>query len=418
MFLVAAMAVSMIGCGNDDSQDNQGSNDNKTPTTESANDGNNGGDVEEEAWAGTITVWSPQEDQDSGWLQAQCDAFNAAHPNWDITFTYGVCGEDKAKELVTQDVENAADVFMMANDHIPELVAAEALAKLGGDYLGYVTTTNSDSIVNSVTYQDAVYGLPYTSNTWFMYYDKSVFTEDDIKSLDTMLEKGKVSFPLGNSWYIQAFYVANGCTLYGDGTDEAAGIDFGGEKAVAVTNYLVDLAANPNFVNDEKGEPSILSNGASAFFSGSWNAEAVREILGDNMGVAALPKATIDGNEVQLKSFMGSKALGVNANTENMQVAMSLAAYLASEEAQLAHYEMRSILPSNVNIAVEDDIATAVTNVMKDTSITQPLIATMSRYWNPAENMGKAIVAGEVTHDNAEQKTEDMNTAMNTDIAE
>ena len=33
----------------------------------------------------------------------------------------------------------------------------------------------------------------------------------------------------------------------------------------------------------------------------------------------------------------------------------------------------------------------------------------------PAENMGKALVAGEITADNAAEKTEDMNTTMNTD---
>lgn len=420
LFLVAAMAVSMIGCGNDDSKDNTGDKDNNnTPNTEATNDGDNAGDNEEEAWAGTITVWSPQEDQDSGWLQAQCDAFNAAHPNWDVTFTYGVCPEGYAKQNVTQDVENAADVFMMANDNIPDLVSANALAELGGDYLGYVTTTNSDSIINSVTYNGSVYGFPFTSNTWFMFYDKSVFSEDDIKSLDTMLEKGKVSFPITNSWYIQAFYVANGCTLFGDGTDESAGIDFEGDKAVAVTNYIIDMVANPNFVVDADGAgmAGLRDGSVNAVFSGSWDTNSVQEALGENMGVAALPKVTIDGNEGQLKSFMGSKAIGVNPNAENMQVAMALAAYLAGEEAQTAHYEMRSVLPSNINIAFDDPVATAVTAVMKDTSIVQPLCSAMSNYWSPAENMGKNIVAGEVTHDNAEQQTADMNTAMNTDAA-
>ena len=32
-----------------------------------------------------------------------------------------------------------------------------------------------------------------------MFYDKSVFSEEDVKNLDTMLEKGVVSFPLTNS---------------------------------------------------------------------------------------------------------------------------------------------------------------------------------------------------------------------------
>lgn len=431
LLMVAAMAAGMVaGCGNNAANANSGNDaannaaaDNAA--TEEAATGTEAasGDAaaEEEAWSGTITVWSPQEDQDTGWLSQQCEAFAAEHPNWDITFEYGVCAEGDAKATVTTDVEGSADVYMLANDNIPDLVAANALAELGGSYLDYVTGTNSESIVASVTYNDAVVAFPFTSNTWFMYYDKSVFSEEDIQSFDTMLEKGKVSFPLNNSWYIQAFYVANGCTLFGDGTDAAAGIDFSGDKAVAVTDYLVDLEANPNFINDKDGSgiAGLRDGSVNAIFSGTWDAEAVKEALGDNMGVAALPKVNIGGTEGQMKSFMGSKAIGVNPNAENMQVAMSLAAYLAGEEAQTAHYEMRNILPTNTNISIPDDeIATAVTKVMTDTSIMQPLVTEMGNYWSPAENMGNAIISGEVTHDNAAERTEEMNTAMNTDLAQ
>ena len=236
-----------------------------------------------------------------------------------------------------------------------------------------------------------------------------------------MLEKGKVSFPLTNSWYIQAFYAANGCTLFGDGTDEAAGIDFGGEKAAAVTDYLVDLVANPNFIVDADGSgmAGLRDGSINVLFSGTWDAQNVKDALGDNMGVAALPTVTINGNEGQMKSFLGSKAIGVNPNAENPQVAMALAAYLAGEEAQQAHYDTRNILPSNTNIAIADDpIATAVTGVMESTSMMQPFVSKMGNIWGPAENMGKALVAGEITHDNAAEKTEDMNTTMNTDVAE
>ena len=430
LLMVAAMMTTMAaGCGNkaannagsdaaaDNSTTSDAAADNST-TSDAAAEETAGteaaaADSEDEPWSGTITVWSPQEDQDTGWLAKECDAFNAAHPNWDITFNYGVCAEGDAKATVTQDVENSADVYMLANDNIPDLVSANALAELGGSYLDYVTTTNSDSITASVTYNDAVVAFPFTSNTWFMYYDKSVFSDDDIKSFDTMLEKGKVSFPLSNSWYIQAFYVANGCTLFGDGTDAAAGVDFSGDKAAAVTEYLVDLCKNPNFINDADGAgiAGLRDGSVNAIFSGTWDAESVKEALGDNMGVAALPTVNIGGTEGQMKSFIGSKAIGVNPNTENMQVSMALAAYLAGEDAQKDH--------SNINISLADDpIATAVTNVMTDTSIMQPLVSEMSNYWSPAENMGKALVAGEITADNAAEKTEDMNTTMNTDIAQ
>lgn len=420
LFLVTAMAVSMVGCGSKDADKNTEKKD-----TEVAAATEKEAAAEDEAWEGDLTVWSPQEDQDKNWLQDQCEAFAAEHPNWKINFNYGVCPEGEAKDNVTKDVEAAADVYMLANDNIPDLVSAGALSELGGDYLGYVTSTNSDSILASVTYNDSVVAFPFTPNTWFMYYDKSVFSEDDVKNFDTMLEKAgeagkKVSFKLTDSWYIEAFYVANGCTLFGDGTDTDAGIDFGGDKAAAVTEYLVDLAANPNFLVDADGSGLAgLGDSVAALFSGTWDAEAVKEKLGDNMGVAALPTVTIDGKEGQMKSFIGSKAIGVNPNAENQQVAMSLAAYLAGEKAQTAHYEMRNLLPSNVNISLADDpIATAVTNVMTDTSIMQPLCKEMSNYWSPAENMGKNIQSGEVTKDNAAEKTEEMNTTMNTDVAE
>lgn len=420
LFLVTAMAVSMVGCGSKDADKNTDKKD-----TEVAAATEKKAAAEDEAWEGDLTVWSPQEDQDTNWLQDQCEAFAAEHPNWKINFNYGVCPEGEAKDNVTKDVEAAADVYMLANDNIPDLVSAGALSELGGDYLGYVTSTNSDSILASVTYNDSVVAFPFTPNTWFMYYDKSVFSEDDVKNFDTMLEKAgeagkKVSFKLTDSWYIEAFYVANGCTLFGDGTDTDAGIDFGGDKAAAVTEYLVDLAANPNFLVDADGSGLAgLGDSVAALFSGTWDAEAVKEKLGDNMGVAALPTVTIDGKEGQMKSFIGSKAIGVNPNAENQQVAMSLAAYLAGEKAQTAHYEMRNLLPSNINISLADDpIATAVTNVMTDTSIMQPLCKEMSNYWSPAENMGKNIQSGEVTKDNAAEKTEEMNTTMNTDVAE
>ena len=162
-----------------------------------------------------LKVWGPQEDQvdSSSWLPTMCEQFNDAHPEWNITLTYEVCSEGDASKNVTQDVSAAADVYMFANDQLGTLVQANAIAQLGGSYLDEVLNDNPDTMIDSVTSTDGgVYGVPFTGNTWFMYYDTSVFSEDDVKSLDTMLEKGKVAFPLTDSWYIAAFYYANGCT--------------------------------------------------------------------------------------------------------------------------------------------------------------------------------------------------------------
>ena len=167
-----------------------------------------------------------------------------------------------------------------------------------------------------------------------MFYNKDIFSEDDVKSLDTMLEKGVVSFPLNNSWYFVAPYAANGCTLFGeDGTDEAAGIQFGGEAGTAVTKALIALVANKNFKNDANGSGlSGFGDGSvGAFFSGTWDYNNALEQLGGDeskLGICACPTMKIDGEDKQMKAFAGSKAIGVNPHSANPQVAVALAAYL------------------------------------------------------------------------------------------
>ena len=372
----------------------------------------------EDKVAVTVTVWGPQEDQseeNGKWLQTMCENFAAAHPEWEITFNYGVCSEGDAKTNITTDPAAAADVYMYANDQIPDLLKAGAIAELGGSTLETIKANNSATTVNTVTYDGSVYGAPYSGNTWFMFYDKSVFTEEDIKSLDAMLEKGKVAFPLNNSWYIAAFYVANGCTLFGpDGGDAGAGFDFSGDKAVAVTDYLVDLVANPNFVNGDVSTGTDIS----AFFSGDWDYQKAKDSYGDNLGIAASPCFTLNGEQKQMKAFAGSKAVGVNPTTalyaEHPEIAVALAAYLGGTEAQQAHFDLREVIPTDSNINVgENALAKAKMDTMAYASIVQPLQADMGNYWTPAQSMGDELVAGSVTHANAAEKTEAMNNSLN-----
>lgn len=434
LLMATAMVASLAGCGGNaantdgnNSSTTDGNNSSAPNKESSAADGagNTGTDVRDVA----LTVWSPSEDQSDewgNWLGTMCDKFNEAHPEWNITFTYGVCAEGDAKATITQDVEAAADVYMYANDNLPELVANNAIAELGGSTLDYINSEIPQSPIDSVTIDGAVYGIPYAANGWYMYYNKSLLSEDDIKSFEAMLEKGKVAFPIANGWYNAAFYIANGCSFFGTGTDEAAGIDLNGDKAVAVTDYLVDLAANPNFVYDNAGEglAGMADGSVVAIFGGDWMYNDVVKAVGEeNVGAAQLPTVNIGGEDKTLKAFFGSKAIGVNPNCDDMEVAVALAAYLGGEEAQLAHYQMRNIIPANLKL-MEDEavksnvIAMPSASCIANTSFMQPFCAAMGNWWSPAENFGKSIMSGEVTHDNAAEKTESFNASVNGSVVD
>ena len=372
-----------------------------------------------------LMVWSASEDQsrDSGeWLQTCCERFAELHPEWNITFVYGVADEATAANTVSQDPDASADVFLYANDNLTVLTDAKALAKLGGKYADEVASFTSEALLDSVTMDGYLYGVPFTTNTWYMYYDKRVFSEEDVKSLDTMLEKGVVSFPFTNSWYLPAFFFGNGCTLFGDGTQEELGADFGGDKGAEVTDFLIDLIANPNFVVDADGSgmAGLRDGSISAIFTGSWDSASIKEILGDNMGVAALPTYTLNGETKQMYSYAGSKAVGVNSQSEHMVAAVELAVYLGSAEAQLLHYELRSVIPSNTELMDDPEIAAdpvviAQNDTFDRTSKLQPFVSQMSNCWTPVENLGKAIRNGSTTHANAAEQTQAMNDAMNSD---
>ena len=378
---------------------------------------NNGGTAAKSTQAIKLTVWGPSEDQakSSSWLPTMEKQFEKAHPEYKITWKNAVVSEGDAGTTVKQDPSAAADVYMFANDQLGTLLGAQAIGEVSDDAKAQIKKQDDDAIIKSVTGTDGkIYGVPFTGNTYFMYYNKSKFSSDDIKSLDTMLQKGKVSFNLGNSWYLPAFYTGAGMTLFGKGASNAKdGIKMDSAAATDVTKYLVDLVKNPNFVvdNDEGAGLAAMQNGTvDAIFSGTWSASDVKKALGDNYAAAQLPSFTTSGGKTyQMKAFYGSKAVAFNPNSKYPQAAAEFATYLGSTEAQKAHYTMRQIVPTDKSLAStykNDPAAVAQNDTIANTSILQPTIAAMGNFWDPCKTFGAAIVNGDVNAGNAQAKAQ------------
>ena len=367
----------------------------------------------------TLMVWASQEDQlnENSWLQTMERQFEQDHPEYRITWKNQVVASADAAAIAKQDPTVAADVYTFASDQLGTLLDAGAIGQVSDPSMAQLKrqTEGNATMLQTVTGKDGnAYGVPLAGNTWFMYYRKSRFTAQDLTSLDAMLAKGKVSFPLTNSWYLPAFYIGAGGTLFGeDGTDAASGVRFGGQTGAEVTDYLVDLRNNPNFVNDKNGSglAGLKSGAVDVVFTGNWDAATVRANLGDDWGVAKLPSFTLNGRRVQMRAFAGSTVYGWNPYTRHPVAADQLAAFLSGTVSQRRHYEMRSVIPSDSGLASDPDIekdavAQAQMDTIADTSVVQPSIAEMSNFWAPCENFGNSIYNNEVTHDNAAKLTE------------
>ena len=209
-----------------------------------------------------------------------------------------------------------------------------------------------------------------------------------------------------------------------DGKDNSAGVDISGDKGTQATQAMVSLVNNPNFVNDLQGVgiAGLRDGSVGAYFSGSWDYKSVKEILGDKFGAVSLPTVKIGGKDKQMLAFAGSKAIAVNPNCKYQQVAVALAKYLGSKDAQKKHYELRGVIPCNTELLATDEVkkdalVTAQNDTFNKTSVIQTTVTGMNDYWAPAQNFAKAIVNGEITADNAAAKTQDFYKQINTSIA-
>lgn len=367
----------------------------------------------------TLKIWAPENQIQTGTLDSMTKSFQALHPEWNITFNVETQGEDTLKDEILKDVSAAGDVFFFASDQLNELINAGAIARLGGSTEEMVKSTMGESVVKTVTKDDAIYGIPFTHNTFIMYYDKSLLNAKDVKSVEGIMAKetgDKVynfCFDPAGGWKLGAWYYGAGLTIYGESqTDFAAGANWNNSTGVAVTNYLIDLINNPKtaFADDVSLSELTADHRIGAWFDGSWNYNLYKDALGDDLGLAVIPTFNPDGKDYQLKGFYGSKAIGVNSQSQNPAVAVAFAAYLGSEEMQLERFEKNGQVPTNLKAGESeelqaDEMAKVIVDEVNTASVMQPTsVEFTSKYWSNAVGIATEIKTGELNKENVQKK--------------
>ena len=406
--MAGAMALSLAACGGSTASSAATSTSEAASTVESTAESTEAaaeGDVLDQAAAAafaqdvTLTMWGAEEDQDL--LREISDKFIEKNGNYGgtITINLGVQSESEAKDTVLTDPTAAADVYAFADDQLNELVKAGALqeVQLNADD---VKSRNTPASVDAATLDGKLYAYPLTAdNGYFMFYDKSFFTEDDVKSLDTMMEKAaaagkKVSMDVANGWYLYSFYAGAGLNLglADDGVNtvcnwnEAPGAD--------VTQAIIDICQNPGFIalKDEEFTGKLKDGTLVAGVNGTWRANDAAEVWGDNYAACKLPTYTLNGEQVQMASFSGFKLIGVNPHSANVGAAMLLADFVTNEENEELRFQERAQGPSNIT-ALAAASSPALTAVVE-----QSEYATLQRvggnYWASAETLGSICVNG------------------------
>ena len=403
LLLAAVLVFAIAACGGDGSsnQGNTSQGGSSTDSGSSTGDSSGSGSSTGNTGAITLKVWASQDDQLL--TKELADKFIAANPQYSVTIELGVVGEPDAYKTFSEDPAAAADVFFFPNDQLRDFVRAGGLYEVMRNK-DDIVARNSDGSVAAATLDGKLYGFPATAdNGYFLYYDKSVLSADDVKSLDKILEVSAAAgkrFLMGlddNGWYLASFFLGAGCTLT-IGPDGKQVANFNNANGLAAAKAIQALAAHPAYIN---GDDSVLKGGIggsiSAGVSGTWNAEDIASILGANYGATKLPTFTMDGRQVQMGSFGGYKLVGVNSmitDPDKIVIAMDFADFITNEDSQLARFNARAMGPSNTNAAanpaVQANIALAALAAQSAYATSQNDV--LGEYWTPAGALGTALV--------------------------
>lgn len=352
----------------------------------------------------SLTLWGAEEDKEL--LAQMVESFQkeyASEAQLEISIAYQ--SESNCKDVLLDDPEGGADVFTFADDQLRALVAAGAVSPVENEE--QVRSANVQGAWEAASVNGTTYAYPMTAdNGYFLYYNKAYFTEEDIKSLDTILKTAKdaekkVTMDWSSGWYLYSFFgctdmtlglnedgVSNYCTW--NATDTAI-------KGTDVAQALLDIASSSAFTScpDTDFVEGVKDGKVIAGISGVWNATILKEAWGEDYGAAKLPTYTCAGQQLQMASFAGYKMVGVNAYSKNEAWAQKLAAWITNEENQRLRFVQREQGPSNLNAANSPEVkaSPAIQAVIMQSEFAS-LQYVGGEFWEPAQAFGNQMAAG------------------------
>ena len=396
MMMFVMTATLFAGCG-------KGSASGTEQSTEGAHEVVNGG-MELDSGDVELKIWCAEEE--ISLMTSVCQNFASKHQGEaNFSFVIEPMPEGEAIKSLLNDIENAPDVFCFVDDP-GKLVAGGAISPVQN--ADEVASANSAGAVSTATINDVLYAYPMTAdNGYFLYYDKSVFSEEDVASWDSLLAAAsasgkKVTFDFTSGWYLYGFFgqtdlkvglnddgISNHCN-WNDTTTSIKGID--------VTNAILNISGNPAFYNtNDDGLKEGAANGTvAAGVSGVWLASSLEEAWGENLAATKLPTYTCNGTQIQMGSFAGYKMCGVSAYSEHVGWSHELANWITNEENQLLRFKERGLGPANINASNSPEVQASVPlqGLMAQSPYTE-LQKIGGAYWEPVGTYGGMLASGD-----------------------
>lgn len=358
-----------------------------------------------------IDIWVGSESEAfyQGIADEYIQQYNAAHPDELFPYEIKVSGGDISGSAATvlNDAEAGPDIFSIPHDNIGKLTGENPILSAITDpsLLAQIEADNPDGfkevIKADIGGTSYCVGVPYIGQSLVLYYDKTVLTEEDVKTwegiaakaeeLSTSTHTVKATFPMGNDCYnLSLFTLARKIdSRNSDGTlntstdvviyegttpaNRVSNVTFATDQEVAVYKWAQRFFKNNNGMTlapDDSITVSLSNKNYLTLIGGAWKYKDVQNAFGDNTAIAELPEFTIAeadaygsitaGTKFKSGTFADCKILCINgfASEDHAPYLQDIMKYMSSKEVQERSFEECNNLPTYKNAATEFEAMT------------------------------------------------------------
>lgn len=395
LIMAAALSAGILsGCGSNDT--NKGTADTTANTADTAKtDDTKTEDAATEDTALTteditLKVWESTGGPDEFIKQAGA-AFTEKYPNIKVEFVNVELSDSTTQIALDGPAGVGPDLFAAPHDKLGELVS-------GGHILA---TQNAEDISGKVlsacstalTYDGTMYGYPVSAETYTLFYNKDLISEEEVPTTweDLMSfaktfneeNKGKYGFMMnvGDGYYSIIFTTSNDNLLFGaDGTDTTttninspASVE--GMKTFQGLRSILDVPSAD--LSTAACDGAFSSGNVALYITGLWNITNFEE-AGINFGVTSLP--SLPGNDTPASSFSGTRAMFASAYSDYPKETAAFADFLLSDEMQQLRFELTGALPS-IDCTVDSPYIAGFLKQL-EYAFPMPSIPQMNAYWD------------------------------------
>jgi multiple sugar transport system substrate-binding protein len=419
--LVLSITLALAGCSSKD-----------------ANSGAKSGSESDGAEGKTeITFWHGATDIGLTALETMVKAFEETHPDIKVKMVYTESNEGADQKLLTAVAGgNPPDVALFDRFKIGSWAAQESLTDLTemAELDGVTEDLYYQYAWDEANYQGKLYGLPYSTDSRLLYYNKNHFEEagldpenppKTIQELEIAAEKltkkdGNRFSQIGLiPWYGQGWLYGWGWSFGGDFFDEDTGtVTANDPKIVEALQWMSDFGQKYN-VEDIAGFESsagtaamdpFISGQISMKVDGNWTISAINKYKPDlNYGVTPIPTPT----GTDFTTWSGGIGIVIPKGAKNVEAAWEFVKYFGTEEGQEVYF---AELPGDLSVipAVNEKLGRGDNPILKQfidilpNSNSRPVIPEGQLLWNelvtatenstrengtPKENLDKATEA-------------------------